>query len=1317
MARLSLENAPIPIRELLRGYEFATELHREHVRHASNYNVALAQVKYGPASIRGMLVQNDAMSAEHYGQTTKPPCVPVMTNIEVSIALTDPTFLQGATDVWAFGVRGCLNQDKKRADAVHLEPTSQSLIIPHPEKTDFSERVNVELFAGGYGGWSWAKRHAISLGAPSLRTISVEHDMTTALQHVINHPAHVFPSGAQPPLDLLSKLPGDYMFVQGVEDVHWKRCVALCRHEFWTVSASCQSWSAAGHGGGFNDPRGMTMPHALAAARIFRPRAILFEQVKGFRNHPDFPHFLALLHWAGYYSWHEEICQLSEICPIRRPRFLAVYLRPHEDWDNLPKYESWGDFETMYPMQFGSWLASTAHEMREFTPQQIVKDFYMHPELFPAKRAQGPWEHRIFQSRVPGVTRIQPVAMAQYGQQHLLDLTLLRSKGLHGFFCPEQGTYRWFKPNELTLMHLHTDPIVIWKPAHQAWKMLGNMIALPHSLLQIVNMWKCFGVLPPNLSVPKVFARLRDIRLQADIVETTEDAEAWFLATPDTLQQMQEIKQRFCQSLGEVSIQDFVLHEHEFLHMWNGKQHQHTLHDMPTTSNEPHAVAYRPMRTVVHNAESCALKSIPQTVRTLNSAQLNSPDDSMQATSLRFDRPHDDRSHSLMEHYQAERAKTVLLPAEEGDKKRKWQEACPHTLAPSMYKSCIVPFMVPGEYGKVYLHETVTSVHLVNMWHHEVILADPQTSQQVQPHQQMPKEIVAFPLTARPENTEVIQYHLFSQEETCLIMQREGDDLTAMVVPKGHRVAQIPGHFAEEPQTWYDEYGETIEQMAVRNNMFLSRAQVPELFLRQVQDVLPALTRAQMEVLVPAETDILVVTFHALADDLSQIQLVWQTSFPEEWLKMHGRRMHIQRFEEQMRVLFVPGAKTAATPLPVLQPCLELRLARTLLQPLNRAQGVLTVFKHECRHLLTVTLANDQKFEDVFKLTKHAFFLSEKGTCMSLIAFGKRVGGEATPQDLIHARSTEKLTVQIRHSLWGGGGNPGSKKEHHHMLHTELASMFHDQGFTVQQTPDLVEKMLREYGTPKMHHLLFRQADREAVFSRMCDEIGIVFPEVKHKASAVKNKFQKLARQEGKIEQLEVKDYTLQTGFFLYEDGMPAAILNNLNAWTRGVLLIGQQQAAPWLAQSNQQSPDEFALFIPSDRLLVAQRPHRYVQAPALGADGRQVLLGGTLLQLGEKEIMIPVETNNVPTCPTQICTITMWREDFPDEIWSQLVQAPVKFAKQTLGQDLSSAIINPWGRSYKRGKETVPPLQSESVQFHCEVVNEHASDILRISG
>ena len=1291
MALITYANAPFLIRDLIKRYEFPKQIDRELVTPSEIYNVAISEVEYMPSSIRGTLMTDMFVPQQEFGQTTTRPAEAKKTDVKISLHMKNYGFLDGAKDITAMGIRPAPYQEKLNPDFVHFQIDPSSWILPHPELTQFKESIAMELFAGGFGGWSWAKRHAERFGVPCLRSVSVENDLPTALQHAVNHPAHLLPPRATTPPDLLQRLQGDIVFVQGVEDLPWKRSVSTCRHEYWTISASCQSWSNAGKEMGINDIRGMTLFEAVAAARVYRPKALLVEQVKGFRFHKDFPYFVSMLHWAGYDCWHEDVCELSEICPIRRPRFLGIYIRNTEEWANLPTFERWGTFPTMYPHEFGSWLPSTEQEMREFTPSATVKEFYMHPELYPQRVKNDLSIHKIFQSRVPGVLRIQPVAMAMYGQQHHLDLRLLLDKGLHGFFCPEGGDFRWYKPAELALLHLQTDAIILWKPAVKAWKSLGNMIAMPHALLQLLNLWRAQRVLPANLSMNKVFAHVRQQRLQAEKIQVTEDLEAWLIAPKGEIHQMQARKQHFVKLLGTASVEDFFFPPDSFVHMQHGCQKLLTV-DQAT----------------------------PVPWRVKNESE--KPDNEEEKhRSVPTKRKHDE--HDLMVDLNASWSDTDALSALTSmnemanascQKIHPKMSEEPKTQVPSVQAS-ITPFMLPGEYGFLQLHSTVQLSHVQELWHHQVVVARSDQPVQVTDSSGLQGRLVAYPTTAMPQNCQELHFDVPVQESQVPILFRETGKMTMYAVPEGMKLAQVLAMVQAPTHSWHDEHGECQTNMTVRPYLLLTQEMIPDGKITEVLARLVSLQSARITSMVPDETDILVVQVHASAWPVREVIDVWHLAFPEAWVHQHGRNMQVQILDDHARILFAPKRGHCATPIPIFRHHMQVRMARTLLAAVGTEKGVATSFKYECRHLIEVTLLDNLQKEDIFGLLRHAFMLSENGQDMSLVSFGKRVGGQVTPAELIHNKSCGKLTVQVRHSLWGGAPHPGSKKEHHHMLHTELAAHFHEQGFTVHQTPMLVEQMLKEYGMAKIHHVLFHHPDKQKGFLTLCEDLGINMPPQKHKPAVTRLKFHKLAKQ---VEpDVDVADFSLQTGFFCYENGEPAELLQQLNAWTRGVMLMDQKQASPWLNQMAPQSPDELAVFIPTAKAIRAQRETQFLQAPAKDKEGNQVLLGGCLLQLGEKRIQIAANVKETETCPTQVCSVTMWKEEFQHDQWQNLLQAPVKYAKQSLGPDLQQALLNPWGRSYRRGKDVVPSHEAISVQFHCEIHQQNLPDVLRLSG
>ena len=79
----------------------------------------------------------------------------------------------------------------------------------------------------------------------------------------------------------------------------------LPKHDFMTAGVPCQSWSIAGKNLGFDDDRGQLWNDTLFLLNKVRPKAFIFENVKGLadpRNTDALEYILARIKKAGYYA-------------------------------------------------------------------------------------------------------------------------------------------------------------------------------------------------------------------------------------------------------------------------------------------------------------------------------------------------------------------------------------------------------------------------------------------------------------------------------------------------------------------------------------------------------------------------------------------------------------------------------------------------------------------------------------------------------------------------------------------------------------------------------------------------------------------------------------------------------------------------------------------------------------------------------------------------------------------------------------------------------------------------------------------------------
>lgn len=83
------------------------------------------------------------------------------------------------------------------------------------------------------------------------------------------------------------------------------KLTSLPKHDFMTAGVPCQSWSIAGKNLGFDDDRGQLWNDALCLLNQSRPKAFIFENVKGLadpRNREALNYILERIKQAGYFA-------------------------------------------------------------------------------------------------------------------------------------------------------------------------------------------------------------------------------------------------------------------------------------------------------------------------------------------------------------------------------------------------------------------------------------------------------------------------------------------------------------------------------------------------------------------------------------------------------------------------------------------------------------------------------------------------------------------------------------------------------------------------------------------------------------------------------------------------------------------------------------------------------------------------------------------------------------------------------------------------------------------------------------------------------
>ena len=391
---------------------------------------------------------------------------------------------------------------------------------------------HLELFAGGFGGWSSALRLAMKQVGKSCQSVGVEHDHHVARAFALTHHAAFIQPCEMLPLDLLDMFQGTWILCADVVDFSWCQAVANWRVDFVSISFPCGPWSGATCGPGLADPTGQLLFHAVLQTRFLRPQCIGFENVSGFHRHDQKPLLARLLLMIGYKLVWESTVDVQNQLGLMRPRWLALAVRingapcpfPLKPWPSVPK--TFDHSQCVLPLSPGvqelvltqeAWTFATA---KQYLPSKMIKAFLTPQEILAT---------RTYSDR-----QVLPTFMARYGSQHKLAPEHLAKYGYMAHFREASSEWpfgvRYWHPAEVGLLHGALDCLFVDKDFAFSWLVMGNLITIPHAAMVTVPALEL--IMRVECSRDDFVQFFQDSRMTAGHVELTETQHGMFL-TPE----------------------------------------------------------------------------------------------------------------------------------------------------------------------------------------------------------------------------------------------------------------------------------------------------------------------------------------------------------------------------------------------------------------------------------------------------------------------------------------------------------------------------------------------------------------------------------------------------------------------------------------------------------------------------------------------------------------------------------------------------------------------------------------------------------------
>eukprot|EP00438_Fugacium_kawagutii_P011853 Skav236795 [mRNA] locus=scaffold1361:455795:457639:- [translate_table: standard] len=297
----------------------------------------------------------------------------------------------------------------------------------------------------------------------------------------------------------------------------------------------------------------------------------------------------------------------------------------------------------------------------------------------------------------------------------------------------------------------------------------------------------------------------------------------------------------------------------------------------------------------------------------------------------------------------------------------------------------------------------------------------------------------------------------------------------------------------------------------------------------------------------------------------------------------------------------------------------------------------------------------------------------------------------------------------------GGPQKTTTKQANVIQVKNSLASTMIQEGFELTWISQALDRLVQHVGIRPLLPITNMPHSQSKLqnIRQLLTQGGIEIPSIEPKMTSQPAFHAKTKR---KIQGVpDPRNYQVQDGSLLYEDGDVATQLTEFSTHQRGFYLASQEEAWPWLKDGTKLTSDETAILIFGTPQFSGGLEGKQVTLPCIDDQQRSVLVAFTMFQLGEKAIRTKEWDNQkVPQDQAELIALTLWRSDWESQ-WAQISANPYLFLRNYLG--LGSSIVAMWGKSFRMGKKTTTPSEASSLQVHCSIQADAVTNMLRSSG
>ena len=323
-------------------------------------------------------------------------------------------------------------------------------------------------------------------------------------------------------------------------------------------------------------------------------------------------------------------------------------------------------------------------------------------------------------------------------------------------------------------------------------------------------------------------------------------------------------------------------------------------------------------------------------------------------------------------------------------------------------------------------------------------------------------------------------------------------------------------------------------------------------------------------------------------------------------------------------------------------------------------------------------------------------------------------------------REQTVATINFVVGLHGGGyieRQPANPQDYNIQQRNALATFLMSQGADIHDCVKFIDGVIGGAGPAAVSAILGQKqvAKRWDGLIQLATALNIQTPEVMTRLSKARTKIQNKIFGKDKSNQvnLQIGSLALQPGFLVNEDGTHACQINKLTPNTTGVMLMDETEALQWLQKHATISQDELAICVVGGEGISQEFEGQRIQLP-VSHNNEPLIIQATLFNVGAKKITMSTDdSDDIPSSDTQVVSVTAFADEIGTDVWSAILQSPVKHIMKVLLPDDPdfSFLATPWDRSFQCDGRKCEPKQATSVQFHARLHKADLRTALRASG